>query len=546
MRKCAANLRFGVLQSVSLVVFLMIEHCFMSDFKPAYSLSLTNSLTLQKEPFSPANAPEVRLYVCGPTVYDHAHLGHARCYLTWDVLVRFLTAIGYQVRYARNITDVDDKIINRAREQGCSHSQIAQTYAASFHEDMATLNLLPPTDEPKATDHMSHIIDGTQSLIESGHAYVTQSGTVYYRTSSKNDYGKLSRKPLDELKSGARVEEDPEKESPLDFALWKAVAVSDGDSDTWESPWGKGRPGWHMECSAMNAALFDSQLDIHAGGADLIFPHHENEIAQSEAWSGHTPFSTVWLHNGFVNVDGEKMSKSLGNFSTIKDVLKRYDANVLRYFLLAHHYRMPVNFSPDGLDGAQNRMTKIHRALAHGADVLGLVKDVVAQIDPWDIARDDDAMVSFAQALADDLNTPQALAVLDASITDLNRVAHDEPDNLPKVRTVFERAFSLFMLLGFRSDLMFETTGLPESMMADLQQLASQQGLTVNEHTSEGMLNALVNARFEAKQSKNWALADALRNGLTALGVLLSDSAEGTTWEYLPQKAPASSSAQKV
>lgn len=515
----------------------------MSSFSPPYTLSLTNSLTNEKSPFVPMEPPEVRLYVCGPTVYDHAHLGHARCYLTWDVLVRFLTVLGYTVRYARNITDVDDKIINRARQAGCAHQQIAETYTQSFHEDMAALNLLPPTDEPKATDHIQHIVDGTGALIESGHAYVTPSGTVYYRTSSKADYGKLSRKPLDDLKSGARVDEDPEKESPLDFALWKSMP--EGDPDTWESPWGKGRPGWHMECSAMNAALFDSKLDIHAGGADLIFPHHENEIAQSEAWSGHAPFSTVWLHNGFVNVDGEKMSKSLGNFSTIKDVLTRYDANVLRYFLLAHHYRMPVNFSPDGLDGAKNRMVKIHRALSHGAEVLGLVSDVVAEIKPWSIGHDDGMVASFAQALSDDLNTPQALAVLDKSISDLNRVAHDQADNLPAVRKAFERALSLFSMLGFRRDLMFVVDGLPDELLPALQALAQEQNVELGEgeNSSEAALEVLIQARLDAKQSKNWGVADGLRNGLTALGLQLQDGPDGTSWEYHPIEGKADTAA---
>lgn len=515
-----------------------------SDLYSQLPLQLTNSLSLEKEPFIPMNAPEVRLYVCGPTVYDHAHLGHARCYLTWDVLVRFLSALGYTVRYARNITDVDDKIINRARETGESIEALAQRYTESFHQDMASLNLLPPTDEPKATEHIQHIIEGVQALIAKGFAYETADGTVYYRTASKADYGKLSRKPLDDLRAGARVEEDPNKESPLDFALWKGSPV--GEADTWDSPFGlgegpeghklegrkKGRPGWHMECTAMNSALFDCQLDIHAGGADLVFPHHENEIAQSEAWSGHEPFAKYWLHNGFVNVDGEKMSKSLGNFSTIKDILKAYDANSLRYFLLTHHYRMPVNFAPDGLEGATNRMAKIHRAFHQACEWIGLQPEVLAELEPWSVGHDDTRMQAFAQAMADDLNTPQALAVLDGCVTQLNKVMQTHRDDLAKVRIAFERAYSLFMLMGFSGALIFENAGLPAQLAERLTELLTRVAPTVKANTPEATLDALIEARADAKASKNWAVADQIRNELGVLGVQLKDGPQGTMWEY--------------
>ena len=308
------------------------------------TLRLYNTLPGQTEIFEPLEAEKVRLYVCGPTVYDDAHLGHASCYITWDVLYRFLKFLGYDVTYARNVTDVDDKILKRAAELNVSPHEVARKNYESFTADMAALNCLPPDQEPFATGHIPQMITAIQALIDKNAAYVTPEGTVYFRVSAKDNYGALSKKPLDDLKSGARVEVDPHKESPLDFALWKHVSEEEQakPDHAYESPWGKGRPGWHIECSAMNHAIFGKQIDIHAGGADLVFPHHENEIAQSECWldlSGKTPndrFAKYWMHNGFVNVSGEKMSKSLGNFSTVKKVLERYDANTIRYFLLTN------------------------------------------------------------------------------------------------------------------------------------------------------------------------------------------------------------------
>lgn len=506
-------------------------------------LSLYNTLAKQKQLFKPAVPPHVNMYVCGPTVYDDAHLGHARCYIAWDVLARVLAFLGYEVRYARNITDVDDKIIKRASEQGVPFAQWAERYTQRFHEDMAALNVAPPTDEPKATDHIEGIIDGCNALIDNGHAYATERGNVYFRTASKADYGKLSRKPLEDLKSGARVVGEDDKESPLDFALWKAASADDGN--TWPSPWGaagcqQGRPGWHMECSAMNHALFDSKLDIHAGGADLTFPHHENEIAQSEAWSGHQPFSIYWLHNGFVTVDGDKMSKSLANFATVRDLLAHYPANGLRHFLLTHHYRMPVDFTPYGLQASTNRVGKIHKSLKRGSDALNLAEVVIEHLDP--LAHNHPAMAAFTEALCDDLNTPRALAELDAALTRLNKTLDTDGDNPAMVREAFMPAYSMWHTLGFAINAIYDVTPLPTALMDSLNTLLASEGFE-QATTPEDAIDRVLAARQQAKADKNWPMADKLRDALNDLGISIKDSKQGAEWSYQP--VPSTAAAAK-
>ena len=515
-------------------------------------LTLYNSLSRSKEAFAPEHPPVVRLYVCGPTVYDDAHLGHARCYITWDVLIRTLRAWGYDVQDARNITDVDDKILAKAAATGQSPQSVAQQYTQRFHEDMAALNVQPPTLEPKATEHMEAILEGCQELIAKGAAYITSNGTVYYRTASKADYGKLSQKPLDELRSSGRVEADPEKESPLDFALWKHVAQD--DPNYWESPFttennpqGKGRPGWHMECSAMNQRLFEGKLDIHAGGADLMFPHHENEIAQSEALTGHDPFARFWLHNGFVTTDGEKMSKSLGNVSNVRGLLQHFDANTLRYFLLAHHYRMPVDFTPDALQAAANRMAKTHRAIQSACETLGLVKDVALHLDPWPLDKENTTVQAFVTAMSDDLNTPRALAALDDAIATLNTKHHDDPNNLPAIKLALMAVWTLFVTLGFSIPLVFEGKTLPEMVAIGVNALMSAYDISMADtETVESRIDTLLERRHAAKQAKEWAMADAVRNGLTALGVQVQDSPTGSSWFYQAPSVSTESVAASV
>lgn len=506
-----------------------------------------NSLSGQKEPLQTLEPGKVRLYVCGPTVYDDAHLGHARCYITWDVLVRALRFLGYDVRYARNITDVDDKILARARASGEPFSDLAQRYTQRFHEDMAALNVAPPTEEPRATAFIAEMVAGIHALMAAGCAYRAPDGTVYFRTAAKADYGKLCKQPLDDLRQGARVEVTPDKESPLDFALWKPVDTDDPVG--WDTPWGRGRPGWHLECSAMNHALFGAQLDIHAGGADLLFPHHENEIAQSEAWTGHAPFARLWLHNGFVNVSGEKMSKSLGNFATVRTLLTQYDANTIRYFLLTNHYRMPVDFTDDALAGARNRMTKIHRALKLACHTLGLCPETLAEQPIAGPAQGDHAplLKALQAALCDDLNTPQALAVLDEAITALNRC--NQPDtaqpeglhyDLPAIRAQFLEALAIFTHLGFDASLALASERTAEATFTP----AVAQALRTIVHELSGdwlapdatpaqALARILDYRQRARATKNWAQADAIRHHLEALGIRLMDRKDGTMgWEW--------------
>lgn len=512
-------------------------------------LRLFNTLHGQVEPFEALDAKgkRVNMYVCGPTVYDDAHLGHARCYITWDVLYRFLTFLGYDVKYVRNVTDVDDKILNRAKERGETPAELAERNYQSFTEDMAALNVLPPDEEPRATQYIQQMLEGIQALIAKGAAYPTPDGSVYFRVAAKPDYGKLKyatqdpallKKHLDDLKAGARVEVDEGKESPLDFALWKAVPLDDPNG--WESPWvaegavkGWGRPGWHMECSAMNHAVFGEQIDIHAGGADLIFPHHENEIAQSEAWTGKPPFAKYWLHNGFVNVSGEKMSKSLGNFSTIKKVLTRYDANTIRYFLLTNHYRMPVDFNDEALQAAENWVEKTFGKLKK----LNITRDELNKVLFQDasVVRDfekalnleDFHLSEFLHAMEVDLNTAQGLAILNRTFSKM-QLANAQGD-YSRAMELFQRVVNMMNVLGFSFEPLFAGASLPEADIIYLYTQLAGNPTSSAEQGPEAMLEEIVAMRKDAKASKNWAQADAIRKQLTDIGLQILDNKDGTT-----------------
>ena len=455
-------------------------------------LKIYNDLSRSKETFEPLQPGKVNLYVCGMTVYDLCHLGHARVMVVFDVVYRYLKAVGYDVTYIRNITDIDDKIINRANENGEPFHELTERFIQAMHEDSDALGIIPPDAEPKATDHIAEIISMCEKLIEKGHAYVADNGDVYYDVYSFPSYGKLSGKSLDDLQAGARVEPGDVKRNPLDFALWKSAKP---DEPSWQSPWGDGRPGWHIECSAMSTKALGDTFDIHGGGADLTFPHHENEIAQSEGATGH-PFVKYWMHNGFVRINDEKMSKSLGNFFTVREILERYQAEEVRYFILTSQYRSPLNYSDEHLDNARNALTRFYTALR------GL-----PEAKP---AADTQFEKDFHAAMQDDFNTPEALATLFELVREINRVrAEDEAV-----------AASLGALLRQLGDLIGILQSDAESYL--------RGGASANDGDAE--IDALVAQRNEAKANKDWGIADEIRNKLQEMGIVLEDGPSGTTW----------------
>ena len=458
-------------------------------------LSLYNSLSRSKEIFKPLIPGKVTLYVCGMTVYDYCHLGHARVLVVFDIIVRHLRQSGYQVTYVRNITDIDDKIIARAADNGESIQALTARFIDAMHEDSEALAVLPPDHEPRATESMPQIISMIETLMEKGFAYQGANGDVYYAVSHFERYGRLSGKQLDDLRSGARVEVDEAKKDPLDFVLWKSARPGE---PSWPSPWGEGRPGWHIECSAMSTDQLGAHFDIHGGGMDLQFPHHENEIAQSEAATGH-PFVNYWIHNGFVQVDEEKMSKSLGNFFTVREILKQYQPEVIRYFILSSHYRSPLNYTDDNLAKAHGALQRLYTAL-RGSTSDG------ATIDSEFEAR-------FSAAMDDDFNTPEALAVLFDTARALNR-ARDE--NAAKA----DQLAATLRQLGARLGL----------LQADAQHFLQSPRQTAASGLSDSDIERLIEARLAARADQDWAEADKIRNHLIENNILLEDSAEGTTW----------------
>ncbi len=455
-------------------------------------LKLHNSYTNQTEEFKPIEENKVKMYVCGPTVYDFAHLGHARCYITWDVLYRYLKFRGYDVTYCRNVTDVDDKILKKASNEGKTPEEVSTFWYKAFANSMNALNTLKPDIEPFATKTLGEMISIVKDLIKNGYAYEAD-GDVYFRVKKFPRYGYLSKQPIDKLESGARIEIGEHKEDPLDFALWKK-----DEKFGYNSPWGKGRPGWHIECSAMSRKYLGKTIDIHAGGADLIFPHHENEIAQSECANG-CKFVNYWLHNGFVTINKEKMSKSLGNFLTIDDLLKKYDANTIRFFILTNHYRMPVEFSDEALSSAAAGVKRMLNAKRTPVD------------ENLDITQFDEYK-EFVEAMDDDLNTSKALAVL----FELTNKANKDDKN------AFTILYKLATALGFS----FEKAQLGEE---ELQKAVKHVSEKLGENFS-GM-EALIAYRKKAREEKNWDVADKIRIALDECGIVLKDSKEGTTWE---------------
>ncbi len=455
-------------------------------------MKLHNSYTNSIEEFKPIEGNKVKMYVCGPTVYDYAHLGHARCYITWDVLYRYLKFRGYDVTYCRNVTDVDDKILKKAEAEAKTPQEVSQYWYKQFDKSMKALNVLKPDIEPFATKTLGEMIAIIKDLINKGYAYEAD-GDVYFRVKKFTKYGYLSKQPIDKLESGARIEIGEHKEDPLDFALWKK-----DEKFGYNSPWGVGRPGWHIECSAMSRKYLGKTIDIHAGGADLIFPHHENEIAQSECANG-CKFVNYWLHNGFVTINKEKMSKSLGNFLTIDDLLQKFDANTIRFFILTNHYRMPVEFSDEALESAQ-------------AGVKRLLNAKRTQIDESFDIKTSQAYKDFVGAMDEDLNTSKALAVL----FDLaNRANKDE-------KGAFTVLYKLSAVLGFSFD-------KPELTQEVISLALSNVSENLNEKFET--MEELIAYRKKARDEKNWAVADTIRLTLDECGIVLKDSKEGTLWE---------------
>lgn len=464
------------------------------------TLRVYNTLTREKSDFEPIEKGKVRMYVCGPTVYDSAHVGHAMSALVFDVIRRYLMYKGYDVHYVMNFTDVDDKIIDRARRLGVEPIALAEKYIAEYQQNLADLNILPATDNPRATEEMSQIIDMVARLLEIDAAYVAD-GDVYFRVEKDKDYGKLSGRKLEDMNAGARIRVDDRKEHPMDFAVWKAAKPGE---PAWDSPWGPGRPGWHIECSAMNLSHLGPQIDIHGGGNDLIFPHHENEIAQTEAITG-KPFARYWMHNGMLQLKGEKMSKSLGNLVSITDFLKEHPADVLRLMVLSSNYRSPLTFNDEVIEANERALERLLSALkpalpgASGASE-GALKKLSEQIET--------AKAGFVEAMDEDFNTAGALGQL----FDLVRVINQA-----------------------RADNATDTQLIPAQTA--LRELGDVLGLLLESHEqaksgADAFIDLLVELRQQLRKNKNFDLADQVRNRLAELGVIIEDSPQGSTWHW--------------
>ena len=455
-------------------------------------LKIYNTLKREKEEFKPIHPDHVGMYVCGVTVYDLCHFGHGRTFVSFDVIARYLRYLGYNLRYVRNITDVDDKIIKRSLENNETCDQLVDRMITEMHKDFDALNILRPDVEPRATQHIPEIIAMVEKLLAKGHAYVAEDGDVMFNVESFQKYGALSRQNLEQLQAGARVEIKSVKRNPMDFVLWK---MSKENEPSWDSPWGKGRPGWHIECSAMNSKELGNHFDIHGGGSDLMFPHHENEIAQSCCAHG-DDYVNYWLHTGMLTINEEKMSKSLNNFFTIRDILNKYDCESVRYFFLTAQYRSLLDYSEENIGLARKALERLYTAL-RGCD--------------WDVelAENDQYVTAFKESMDDDFNTPGALAVLFELAREINKL---KAENQAEANKLAARLKQLAGVLGLLEQ-------DPETFL---------QGDANNDEVAE--IEALIKQRNEARAGKNWAAADEARNKLTAMGIVLEDGANGTTW----------------
>jgi len=458
-------------------------------------LTIYNTLSKQKEIFTPIEAGKVKMYVCGMTVYDYCHIGHARVMVVFDVMVRYLRTMGYDVTYIRNITDIDDKIIQRANENGEDTAALTERFIAAMYEDADALGVLRPDQEPRATTSIADIISMIKTLQEKGFAYQADNGDVYYAVNNFEGYGQLSGKKLEDLQAGARVDVDSAKRNPLDFVLWKTAKENE---PSWESPWGNGRPGWHIECSAMSTCCLGNHFDIHGGGMDLQFPHHENEIAQSEAATG-SKYVNYWIHNGFVKINEEKMSKSLNNFFTVREVLKDYAPEVIRYFILTSHYRSPLNYSDQNLDTAHQALKRLYTAL-RGLNTVEI-----------EISEEDEFKQAFDKAMQDDFNTPEALAVLFDMAKEVNRLRDTDIEEATNLASALRQLSLSLGLLEADADSFLKGTQTADGL-------------------SDEAIDDLIVQRREARANKQWAEADRIRDELVAHKIILEDGAEGTIW----------------
>jgi len=449
-------------------------------------IKIFNTLTSKKENFKPITEKHVKMYVCGMTVYDDCHVGHARVLIVFDLIYRWFLNTGYDVTYVRNITDIDDKIIKKSNDEGCHFKELTARYIESMQEDSKVLNIIPPTFQPKATEAISSMIKMISILVEKSFAYVGNNGDVFFEISKFNNYGKLSKKNIDDLNAGSRVKVDDNKKSFGDFVLWK---LSKDDEPYWDSPWGKGRPGWHIECSAMSSDILGSSFDIHGGGQDLIFPHHENEIAQSESCHDHK-MANYWIHNGFVNVDDEKMSKSLGNFFTLKNVLKNYSGEIIRFFVYKSHYRSPLNYSDQNLNDAKAAVEKIYLALRP-------YKCIQVDLD-WSKP----SLNNIKDALDDDFNSPKAISIIFELISELNKSSNENLAN---------EIYSVLKVIG-------------------LMAIPQEEFFIKSSKIDQDHIEKLVEKRMQAKKQKDYQKADELRNEIDSLGVILEDTPDGTVW----------------
>ena len=460
-------------------------------------MKLFNSLTRQKEEFKTITPGVVKMYACGPTVYDFFHIGNARPFIVFDTLRRYLEYCGYKVEFVQNFTDIDDKMINRANKENITVSELADRFINEYYTDAKGLNVKKATVHPRATENIDAIIELVKTLIEKGYAYEAD-GDVYFSTKSFKGYGKLSHQPLEDLEAGARVEVGDKKKDPMDFALWKAQKPGE---PAWESPWGLGRPGWHIECSAMAMRYLGKTIDIHGGGQDLIFPHHENEIAQSEA-ANDQPFAHYWIHNGYINIDNVKMSKSKGNFFTVRDIVKEFDYEVIRFFMLSAHYRSPINFSKDLLEQAKSALERLYNCKDN---LLYLIDNASDSAEKTNIKEEiDEKVLAFNAAMDDDINTAGAIGVLFDIVKLINIKIADKPLPKDELSYAYDKLCTLADVLGL---------------------LSKQKQTSLDKEVED-----LIRQRSEARKAKNFALADEIRDKLTAMDIVLEDTREGVKW----------------